>query len=95
MVFDWKKGWQNRPLDYHTMLALSVRTDASDYEKLFLPGPKLKPTNSFILSDRSKPSLISKDMSHSWAMKPEYIIQVSERNFQKLIIGGTCIGTEE
>ena len=43
MVFDGTKGWQRRLQDSHPMLALSVRTNALDYEQLNPPDPKLKP----------------------------------------------------
>ena len=51
VVFVGTKGCQRRPPDSHPMLALSVRPDASDYELLNLPDPKLKPTKASIVSD--------------------------------------------
>ena len=79
MVFDGTKGWQRRQPDSHPTLALSVRTDASDYEQLNLPDPKLKPTKATTVSDSGAQScLISKDMVFSWGMKPKDIIPVSQ-----------------
>ena len=79
MVFDGTKGWLRRPPDSHPILAIKVRTDASDYGHLNLPDPNLRSTRASAVCDSGAQScLISKDLLYSWGLKPKHIIPVSQ-----------------